>query len=51
MGLYSNLYSILSADGQIDRKTKLDTRIVSKALYQLYIEQLGIVITSYTVCV
>jgi len=29
----SNLNSVLSADGRIDRKVKLDTRTVSKALY------------------
>ena len=31
--LYSNVNSILSINGRIDRKAKLDTRIVSKILY------------------
>ena len=31
--LYSNVNSILSIDGRIDRKTKLNTRVVSKILY------------------
>ena len=31
--LYSNVNSILSIDGRIDRKTKLNIRIVSKILY------------------
>ena len=32
-GLSSNFYRILSADRRLNRKTKLDTRAVSKVLY------------------
>jgi len=37
-GSRSNVNSILSANRRLNRKTKLDTRIVSKALYQLCTE-------------
>ena len=32
-GKSSNFYSILSVNRQLDRKIKLDTRVVSKVLY------------------
>jgi hypothetical protein len=47
--LSSYINSILSTDGWINGKIKLDIGVVFKALYQLYIEQLGIAITNYTV--
>jgi hypothetical protein len=36
MNLSSYINSIPSTDGWINKKTKLDTRAVFKALYQLY---------------
>jgi hypothetical protein len=47
--LSSYINSILSTNGRINKKIKLDTKAVSKALYQLYIKQLGIVIASYII--
>jgi hypothetical protein len=49
--LNSYINSIPSIDGWINRKIKLDIKIVFKALCQLYIKQLGITIANYTVCI
>ena len=45
----SNIDSILSIDRQINKMVKSDIRAVFALLCQLYIKQLGIVITSYIV--
>jgi len=45
----SNINNILFIDKRIDRKTKLNTKVVLKALYQLRIEQLGTTIVNYIV--
>jgi hypothetical protein len=47
--LSSYINSILSTDKQINRKIKLDIKVVFKALYQLYIKQLNIVIANYII--
>ena len=46
-----NFNSILPTDKQTNKETKLNIKTVFTALYQLYTEQLGIIITSYTVCI
>ena len=44
--IYSNINSVLSANGRINGKVKLDTKVVFKVLYKLYIKQLSIIINS-----
>ncbi len=47
----SNINNILSIDRWINKTIELDVRAVFILLYQSRIEQLGIVVTSYIVCI